>query len=139
MKGRRGEFFMPTWVADMTPVTAIVTGSRTLVVAEDDLAETYSGDTTRRAIAIQTTGGELLMHGLESIVKSGGVTTVTVVYPFTADVALAEISKVCWLNRVRFGNDTLTINWKTDQHAEVAVSVVALEHEAGAWVDGGGL
>lgn len=139
MKGRRGEFFMPTWVADMTPVTPVVTGSRTLVVAEDDLAETYSGDTTRRAIAIQTTGGELLMHGLESIVKSGGVTTVTVVYPFTADVALAEISKVCWLNRVRFGNDTLTINWKTDQHAEVAVSVVALEHEAGAWVDGGGL
>lgn len=128
MKGRRGEFYMPTWTRDLVPLAGLTSAGTTLIV-EGTGAQSYSGDTVFKAIAIRKTDGSWLLRTVTSIGASGGTNSlVTVSAAWGEIVALGQIDMVCWLPVWRFSSDILTMSWPRDDVAEIHLPFQMIEN-----------
>lgn len=130
-KGRRGELYVAeavelgklrnTWAANSTTMRVVGTD--------------VPNDTVHRAVAIYTTAGQVYYRTVTSINSftdgMGADTIVNLTSGIPVTVTPADIRRISWLPRHRFGSDDLTINWLTDQVAEVSLSFVTLENRDG--------
>lgn len=145
-KGRAGEIFVPTWGNDLPPLTA--TGTQSLRVDGTDFFDAYNGDQAHKAILIRTKAGQLVPREITAMSNSGGYTTITLDAPH--GLTLADIDIVSWMFVARFATDALTIDWRTNGVANIAMSFVTLANLAsedsfgnnwilatGYWRDGG--
>ncbi|AOR76567.1 hypothetical protein [Novosphingobium resinovorum] len=116
MRGRRGEFLMPTWTDDITVVGDAAEGSPTLLVTGLDDGETG-------AIMIRLRSGRVLTRQVTA--TAGGQITVnrTWLEAFTA----ADVAMVCRLEVARFSSDALTFEWPTTVAAQVKIGFRTLE------------
>ena len=151
MKGRRGEFWSPTWMTDFLPAEPIIEGSTTLTVQDATLAADYAGSTVNRAIAILKSDGNWIFRQVASMASvssvAGGAftsayndafdsapasgnryTRFTVSQAFGQTVPMVDIEMICWLNVCRFASDALTVEWLTDQVARTVLNVMTLEN-----------
>ncbi|WP_191569198.1 hypothetical protein [Paracoccus yeei] len=151
MKGRRGEFWSPSWTTDFLPAGPIIAGSTTFTVQDATLAADYSGSTVNRAIAILKSDGEWILRQVTGMTIANAVaggafasaydasfdsapasgnryTRFTVSQEFGQTVPTTDIEMVCWLNVCRFASDTLTVEWLTDQVARTVLNVMTLEN-----------
>ncbi len=128
-KGRRGEFFMPTFNADLVPTAALTTAGMTMIVDGSDIATIYDANTVYQALAVRLKTGTWLARKIASIVAgSGDVSTITLLSAWGEDVALNEIDKVCWLPMWRFSTDILTTVWHRENLATVSMGLQTLEY-----------
>lgn len=148
-KGRRGEFTMPSWTADMLPAGPIVMGSN-LIVQGRQIADDYLTSDVNRAVAILTAQGNWILRwitsaevvtwntggsfgpgygeGFEGSIDGSELFTRLQVSPaFTANVYQSDILMICWLNVCRFASDALTVEWLTDGVATITVNIQTLE------------
>lgn len=148
-KGRRGEFAMPSWTADMLPAGPIVMGSN-LIVQGRQIADDYLTSDVNRAVAILTAQGNWILRwitsaevvtwntggsfgpgygeGFEGSIDGSDLFTRLRVSPaFTANVYQSDILMICWLNVCRFASDALTVEWLTDGVATITVNIQTLE------------
>lgn len=148
-KGRRGEFAMPSWTADMLPAGPIVMGSN-LIVQGRQIADDYLTSDVNRAVAVLTAQGNWILRwitsaevvtwntsgsfgpgfgeGFEGSPDGSDLFTRLQVSPaFTANVYQSDILMICWLNVCRFASDTLTVEWLTDGVATITVNIQTLE------------
>jgi hypothetical protein len=145
-KGRAGEIFVPTWGNDLPPITAV--GTSSLRMAGTDFYDAYNGDLAHKTILIRTKSGELLPREITAFSNSGGNTTLTL--DTALGITLSDVDIVSWMFVARFAADALTIDWRTNGVANIAMSFVTLANLAsedsfgnnwilatGYWRDGG--
>lgn len=130
-KGRRGEFYMPTWLNDIALAKPTTAGSTTWTVAGHDLFDAYFDDTVHRAFAVRLSTGALHYFRVAGITKSAAgapqsfiQTTTPAPQTFSPD----DIERISWMPICRFGSDELTVSWVTDRTAEIVMSVQTLEN-----------
>lgn len=129
--GRRGEFYMPTFAADLIPSGVTPMGSGILTVAGTETATAYSGSTVYKALAVQRADGSWEPQTVSSIGPSGNDTVITLGGTWAADVDPATVRRVCWLPVWRFASDSLTTIWRrpgpVKQRAETTLTLQSLE------------
>jgi hypothetical protein len=128
MKGRQGEFYMPTWQADFKPVAGVTAAGTTLTV--EGALSSFTGDTVFKAIALRKkSDGSWLLRTVNSIAPSGGSNSVlTVSAAWGETIALAGIDMVSWLPVWRFATDILAMSWPREDVAEMTLSFQMLEN-----------
>lgn len=131
MDGRRGEFYMPTFLPDLAPTAGVTAAGTTLAVSGDGLEAAYDGNSVYSAIALKKKTGGWITRTVSSVVDgSGSGATITVGAAWGENVALGNIAMVCWLPVWRFASDILTTNWKRDTVATVKMSFQIIENLA---------
>ena len=115
MKGRRGEFYMPTGTDDIGLLATTAAGSRVLT--------TTATARDQGAIAIKMSDGRLLFRTVVSVTSSG---VMTVVAPFLSDLRPADVDYVSWMPIFRFASDDVTFEWQTASVAQVQLSMRSL-------------
>lgn len=145
MKGMRGTFHAPSWVADMQPVTGLVSGGTQLVVTGRCPYDTYNGRPYNGGVTITLCDGTLIHREVSSITpfdnavgwdydwgnNYGGLDTdrstlITIDGTWPSDVDLTDICKVSWLRKSRFAKDLLTVKYITSTVADIMVSIQTL-------------
>jgi len=131
MKGRRGEFFMPTWQNDLPPVSGIISGQTTLTVTGTGVAANYSGSTIYAAVAVILNDGTNLFNLVSgSITSSGGNSIINLSTAWSQSATNAEIEMVCWLPLWRFASDTLRADFPRVDLAQMKLPLQMLEYKA---------
>src|SRR3546814_7677798 len=57
LKGEQGEFWMPTFVADLVIAEAAANGTNELLVEGSEIADDYGADAVHKAIAVRLADG----------------------------------------------------------------------------------
>lgn len=135
-KGRRGEFYMPTFESDLVPIEGASEDATTLLVADSEVHETFAGDTVFRNIAVITYSGFVFFRRIAATAAEGSNTRITLTSPWPADIPLHDIEMISWLTVMRFSTDTLRVKWITDQVAEMRISFTAIEDLEPEGMDG---
>ncbi len=127
MKGMRGEFYMPTFQADMIPASALTSAGATITVSGTATASAFNGDTVFAGVAVKKSDGTWLTRTVSSIAPSGGNSVLTVGAAWGENVALADIAMVSWLPVWRFASDILTMSWPREDVAEMRLPFKMIE------------
>lgn len=128
MKGRRGEFYMPTFTADMSLASALTSAGTTMLVTGTDIANNYSGDTVYKAVAVRLKNGTTLVNTVSSIAISSGNSSLTVGTAWGQNVAISDVEQVCWMPVWRFASDILAIRWVREDAAQISLSLQTIEN-----------
>lgn len=129
--GQAGEFWVPSWVQDITPAFDLIGTTTTLRVEGLEVADAFSGLTTHRALWIETYSGEVLLreirdlYAVSDLLGEGSVFEFVEAWPQT--ITPGEIKRISWLHRARFATDGLRIDWQTDTQANVKLNFTILE------------
>lgn len=130
MTGMQGEFYAPTWSADMDMIGTATVGTATITLAGTDVQELWQDDTVHTRIAIFLIDDRKIFKSISGVVVDTGNSVMTVSenwgYSFTSD----DVLQICWLPLCRFATDQLTIEWLADGKAQVQLSIQTLEEKA---------
>ena len=131
MSGQLGEFYMPTWSADILPEFTSPTGTRLLRFAGDWMSKEYGDSTIYKAISIRFGDGTVQNVGIQSIVEQNDLGQVFSVMTLEDDlvspVSPSSVTHISWLLRWRFASDQLSIEWITDDKSQISVTMKTLE------------
>lgn len=131
MKGRRGSFYMPTWENDLPPIDPISVGSFRIRTRGVDVERLLRGSTTHRCIAVFSEDGDVLFNRVEQIFtindERGEDTILALAAAWPRPIPLERIQRICWMPQWRFGSDSLTVSWITDEVASITTSLQMLE------------
>lgn len=133
MKGRRGEFYFPTGMADIVPSTPLVSGVSTLrttgtsyFVAFNNPSLTGSS-TVLKAMIVFLRDGTYLCREIDSVSESSGDSLFHVSEAWPATITPAEIQKISFLPVCRFGTDALSVELLTNSVGQFNLAIHALE------------
>lgn len=129
-KGRRGEFYMPTWEQDITPTSDLSGGAATITASGLDVFNTYAESTIFKALAVVTKDGAVYCRRVSTIVNVSGDSRITVDQPWDSDIPVSNISMICWLPLCRFASDQLTLEWLTQSVVQTQLAFQTLEWAA---------
>lgn len=127
-KGRRGDFYMPTWENDI-PLENPVVGAA-LVIPGTEFHELYSGKNPYKAVMAFYYDGTHEAHTVEQITEDGTNTTVAFGGAWTKATNSLTVAKLCWLPVCRFASDEIVVEWMTDEVAQWRSSFEILEPRA---------
>jgi len=115
MKGRRGEFYMPSLEPDLIVAATAAAGDSSFTVAEQD-----DYDTVHRAIMIR-------WRGYQFYRTVSGVDGTTVSLDIPLPVTLQPGDTVSWLTAARFATDMLDVECVTDTIGRTQMAMQTLE------------
>lgn len=127
MKGRRGEFYLPTGTDDIPLTAGLVTDGTTLTTPGTGIFDDYDGSTVMQAICVKTRDGRLLFRSVTAMAVIDGNTVLTLNAPWVTDVTLPEILMVSWMPVFRFGSDGATFEWPTDGVVQTQLAMQSLQ------------
>lgn len=131
MRGRQGEFYMPTWENDLPMKGPVLAASGALTVAGPDLAEAFGDSTVMRAMFVQLVDGTVLFRRVASVQAvdiDGALDSVVTIFGNWGQNLSAENVVQCgWMPVWRLSSDSLTIEWLTDSVANVKLTMTTLE------------
>lgn len=134
MKGRRGEFFAPSWTSDMDARQDANAGTFLLRVQGQDVFNFYSADMVHRTFCIVLLDGTIIPNKIDTLYTVSDITgddtiiECTIAWPVT--VALENILMISWMPLSRLASDSLTVEWVTDTVAQYQISFNTLEYGA---------
>lgn len=123
-RGQLGSFWWPTWGQDFVPVTPIVEGVPSLLVAGD---VSFLADTLVKGVAVLTAGGELIPNFIESFEADSGYTRIHFKYSWNKSVGIEEIRTISFMPKWRFGSDTATFQWLLTSIVQVQFAMRMIE------------
>lgn len=126
MRGRAGEFWLPTWERDLELIADVAVNTDRLLCEGTELFEYYPEDKVFRNIYMVLKDGTTLFRRIESYQLLGDNTEVQVTEPLPA-LTVGDVELICFLPRTRFASDTLTISWLTREVASANISFQTLE------------
>lgn len=131
MRGRQGEFYMPTWEYDFVPVSAASPAGAALRVKGSRLADAYGQSTVHKAIFVLLNDGSLLFRKVLSVAHvtdlSGTDSVITVDQVWGVSFDASSIVMCGWMPVWRMASDDLTVEWLTNSVAQVQMSMQTLE------------
>lgn len=125
-RGRSGEIFVPTWGHDLPPIKQI--SGPLLTVEGTEFLETYENDRAHNVILLRTNDGQLLPREIRAMSRIGSDTRIEC--DRAIGVSAAAVSHASWMFTSRFAQDSLTIEWRTNGVANLALSFVTLANLA---------
>lgn len=124
-RGRRGEFYMPSFDDDLPLASGSGSGTSVLTVEGAEVASIYSGNVVYKAVAVYLPDGTWQLNNVVSIAPSGGNSVITVGTPWP--VTIPADSEVSWMPLRRFASDTLEVEWLAGRVATAVFNTRALE------------
>lgn len=134
MKGRRGNFYMPSWKSDLTVAVAPQADTEHLIVEGTEIYDNYREDPVFRALSLQVVGFTFYRTIL-GFTQVGQNTRVQLLETWPFDISLESIKDVRWMPVVRFANDTLVVDHVTDEVSQLVLTtttIPASDAETGA-------
>jgi hypothetical protein len=132
MRGRRGEFFMPTGTDDITMRTTAAADTAFLRAVGTDLYDNYRNDTRYRAIAVRTRDGRLILRSIGSMYLVddglGSDTIIELTENWFFDLHPDEVATISWLSVFRFAADDVAFEWPASHVAQVKLAMRSLEN-----------
>lgn len=126
MKAQRGEFFMPSFSADLVVALQAGIGTTTLTVEGDQ--SDFDGDEIHQAIAARLEDGSWQFNRVTAQAPSGDDTVLTMAAAWGA--AIPTGARVSWMPLRRLASDTLEEQWITRAIGQTALAVRALPYVA---------
>lgn len=127
-KGRRGEFYLPTWADDMALAATVPGMSDQMRIVGRQVFDDYASDTARRSVLLVNKDGSAIAFKFDAISLVGGDSVLHLTSPFPFDILLSDVKQVCWLQLSRFASDTLAVEWVSDGVAQCVLSITSLEY-----------
>lgn len=127
MDGRRGEFYMPTFLPDLVPTSGITAAGTTVSVSGLGLEDKFDGSTVFGALALKTVDGTWITRTVSSVADVGLGATITVGAAWGQTVTQANIAMISWMPVWRFASDILTMSWRRETVANVKMSFQMIE------------
>lgn len=125
MKGRRGEFYMPTWSDDLVVARPADADSLLMWVKGREVYETYAGSTTRKAIVLRTPDGYQFYRRVLNITTDGVDSLIETDIEWSVDID--ETIGLSWLPVARFATDDFAMECVTDEVGRAQFSTQSLE------------
>lgn len=134
-KGRRGALYLPSWTSDFELLDAPNTLDNSISVRGDYRELIGAHDLTHRVVCF-IAGDVVVPCGIKSAVPvAGGVKLM--LDRSLGDIPIPSTPMISWLFMVRFASDSLTIDWVTDEVAQIACSFEAIRESFFALEMGG--
>ena len=131
-KGAQGEFFMPTWTEDLRIKTLANSGTSALRFSGLFVWQDYVDDVVYRDLIIFYADGTHEAHHVDDIIavndEDGNDSLINLTTPLLRTVDPANVVQVCWLPLWRFATDGLTVQWLTDETAQISLSMKSLRY-----------
>jgi hypothetical protein len=127
MKGRRGEFYMPTWEPDIQIFGTAASGTNTLMVEGTEFARDFADSTIHKAICVFMQDGTTIYRLVTAIAEVGDDSRITVTGNWSTDLTADNVRMISWFLVCRHATDTLQIEWLTNSVAQYQLSILALE------------
>lgn len=129
MKGRRGEFYMPTWTEDFRVLGTAAQGANTIdVIGDVDVG--FASSLIWKGIAVEYTDGTIEAHKIQSIASLGDNATITINGTWARAVSQSAVSRVMWCPRWRFAADSLQTLWRVADYPLVRAEFQTLRDQA---------
>lgn len=129
-RGRRGQFYLPSWEDDIRP-KAMIAGSLSILIDGLQFGLAYKDSTVFKRVMLRMRDGRRLTFAVD-FVEVLPDTNTSVIWlkerlpsEDLSDSALAGIS---WVFVARLGSDTLEVEWLTHGVAQFNMSFVTLEN-----------
>lgn len=130
-KGRRGEFYMPTWESDIEIDRSYSALQASISVPGYEFYDEFVDDTVHRAICIVQRNGDLLFQKVVGLTKAideaGDRTVLTLGASLGQEVSPEATLMACWMPVCTFASDELTIEWLTNTVAQSQVTIQTVE------------
>jgi len=129
-RGRRGEFYAPTWDLDLRVPDGevLLSGGFTLPVSDTGEVDRVGQDLVYRNLYVRLTDGtELFRRVTSADLGPDGTPRLALDAGWPRNVKAHEVALICWMPRCRLASDQLTIEWKTDGLAEASIAMQTLE------------
>lgn len=129
--GSQGEFYAPTWDADIIPKKLANAGTANLRIEGRGFFEVYGASTVHKAVAVRMFDGTMIYRKVQSIIAvtdtegTDSVITIEGVWPL--DVGPDSIAFISWCLVWRFASDILTIENLTDEVSQFNLALRSLE------------
>lgn len=127
--GRRGHFWMPTLMDDLDPMVDEAAGSTSLTVPGSDFHRAFADDDTLTTVMVRFPDGCVQFNRIDSTDFVDGNTVLTLHDRWTRPVTTDLMVSFAFL--VRFRDDTLVVQWRS---AQVAEMTIAFRPVPNAWV-----
>lgn len=128
-RGRRGEFYAPTWLDDTVLAEPVEAGATTVRVTAPRVSQRFPDLEVYRHIYLESMTHGPLIRTITSAI--GGLTgsQLTLSEPLPA-MAQGDVVAGYWLPLCRHAADALTVQWTTDEIASVTISPQAMRWRA---------
>lgn len=130
-QGRANAFRHPTWSSDLVVTRSIEAEETQLVVEPVDWPRWYEGRANRDVVAVHARDGRWLFAGVTGSSTTGGEETLQLDRALVGTggdpVAVADVRRACWLERVRLDADRVELEWRTRAVASTSLSLVGVE------------
>lgn len=132
VRGRLGEFWRASFTDDLVVQVAPILTGTTLTFAGADVGVNYENDPTKRAIEVTLVNGTVRRYTLSALEPdlNNDVSVATLVQPWEDVGGAAAIAKCRWLYLCRFASDSMTIEWLTDETAQIRIAIQTLPVES---------
>lgn len=127
MRGRRGEFYHPSFEPDLIPSADLTVGDTTITFTGREVYDTYATDTVHGAIYVVLQSGVTIPRSVVSVTLVSGNSVLTLGQTWPSTYSAGQVRHVCWMPVSRFASDTLTLEWLTSEVAQVQISTTSLE------------
>lgn len=128
MKGKHGEFYMPTWEKDLVPTAPLTSAGTAMQVSGSGLEIAYDDSTVWKALAVRKTDGTWILRTVNNVTDIGtDAATINISGNWGQNVPLNQIERVCWMPVWRFASDILATSWVREDVAEVRMSMQMIE------------
>jgi len=131
MRGRQGEFYVPSWENDIALNGVSAPTSSGLNVAGHEFADTYADSTVHKAMFVQFTDGTILLRRVMGIEKASDDTGPQSVLSVDSNwgrlLSPETVVMAGWLYACRFVSDILLVEWVTDSVANIQLNYMTLE------------
>jgi hypothetical protein len=121
LRGRYRAAVIPTWNADVTPLSGIVSAGTTIDIEPINWTGYLASAGGRNRLVVITRGGQYYWATINSAYIVGDVETLVMASAWGANAALGDIRQVCWADLSRMDTDALEIAWRTPEVAEIAI------------------
>lgn len=127
-----GEFFMPTYTEDLVIKTEAPLGSSNLRIAGTETAADYANGKVYRDLIVFMKSGAWMPRRILNIYRiddaDGSDTIIQIDGPWEIAIRPERVRQICWLPLCRLASDSLTIQWLTDETAQIGMAIKTLEN-----------
>ena len=131
-KGRRGEFYLPSWSNDFPPKVTLAGGTAILRTAGTDVLDRLGDSTIYRALEVRLRDGASLYRQITGMTADQGDTLISVSENWPRNIEPEEIARVSGLLVHRFASDELALQWLTSNVAQTQITFQSLENLEGS-------
>lgn len=128
MKGRRGEFWCPTFTQDLLCIETKSSGATTFKVSGVDADAAYSGSSMYSVLAALWPDGDLQVNRVSAVTNDGTDSEFTVADPW--DQQISPDTTFSWCLRSRLATDRMQLSWITQEVSETQFTTFSLPNEA---------